>query len=80
MPEPMPKERRALARAVRELRARQGLTQEQVAEAAGLGRGFVSELETGRRRASFEAVVRIARALDVPLGVLVQAFEDRLAD
>lgn len=76
----MPKERRALARAVRELRARQGMSQEAVAEAAGLGRGFVSELESGRRRASFESVARVARALDVPLTELIRVYEDRLRD
>lgn len=76
----MPKHRRALAVAVRELRARQGMSQEAVAESAGLGRGFITELETGRRRVSFEAVVAIADALDVPLRELVDVFEARLRD
>lgn len=78
--EPMPRERRALARTIKELRARMDMTQEEVSAEAGLGRGYVSELETGRRRASFESVVRIARALDVPLSELVAIFEARLSD
>ena len=80
MPDPLPRERRALALAVKELRARRGLTQEQVAEAAGLSRGYVGELEQGRRRQSFEGVVRVARGLDVDLRELIDTFQARLDD
>ncbi|MFL5818399.1 MAG: helix-turn-helix domain-containing protein [Conexibacter sp.] len=80
MPEPMPRERRALATTVKELRARRGLTQEQVADAAGVSRGYLGELEQGRRRASFEGVVRVARALDVELAEFVQTYEARLRE
>ena len=66
----MPLERRALANAVREVRTRERMSQEAVAEAAGLGRGFLSELESGRRRVSFEAVIAIADALGVTLAEL----------
>jgi transcriptional regulator with XRE-family HTH domain len=76
----MPRERRALALAVRELRARRGLTQEQVADAAGVSRGYLGELEQGRRRASFEGVVRVARGLNVELGELVETYEARLRE
>jgi DNA-binding XRE family transcriptional regulator len=78
--DPMPRERRALALAVRELRARRGLTQEQVADAAGVSRGYLGELEQGRRRASFEGVVRVARGLNVELGELVETYEARLRE
>jgi transcriptional regulator with XRE-family HTH domain len=80
VPPQMPKERRALAVAVRELRARQAMSQEAVSDAAGLGRGFVTELESGRRRVSFEAVVAVSRGLGVPLGEVVKVFEERLRD
>ena len=76
----MPRERRALALAVKELRARRGLTQEQVASAAGVSRGYLGELEQGRRRPSFEGVVRVARGLDVDLGELIAVYEARLAE
>jgi transcriptional regulator with XRE-family HTH domain len=75
-----PKVRRALAVAVRELRARRGLTQEQLSDAAGRSRGFVSELESGRRGASFEGVVALAQALDVPLEELGRTFDARLSE
>ncbi|MGB2710726.1 MAG: helix-turn-helix transcriptional regulator [Conexibacter sp.] len=80
MPTPLPRERRCLAIAIRELRARQRLTQEQVAEAAGLGHNYISDLESGRTRPAFESVVLIARGLGVPLTEVVRVFEERLAD
>jgi transcriptional regulator with XRE-family HTH domain len=78
--EPLPRERRALALAVKELRARRGLTQEQLADAAGVSRGYVGELEQGRRRPSFEGVVRVARGLEVELHELIDTFQARLRD
>ena len=76
----MSRHRRALAITVRELRARRGMTQEQVSDAAGRSRGFVSELESGRRGASFEAVAAVAQALDVPLEEFGRVFDARLAE
>lgn len=77
---PMSRHRRALAIAVRELRARRGMTQEQVSEASGRSRGFVADLESGRRGASFEAVAAVAEALDVSLAELGAVFDARLAE
>lgn len=76
----MPRERRALALAVKELRARRGLTQEEVANAAGVSRGYLGELEQGRRRPSFEGVVRVARGLDVELRELIDTYDARLRE
>jgi transcriptional regulator with XRE-family HTH domain len=75
MARPMPRERRALADAVRQLRARERMSQEELSLGAGLGRGFVGELETGRRRASFEAVVAIADQLGVTVAELGERFD-----
>lgn len=76
----MSKQRRALAISVRELRARRGLTQEQLSEAAGRSRGFVAELEAGRRGASFEAVAAVAEALEIPMAEFGRVFDARLAE
>lgn len=76
---PRPRERRALANAVRELRARERITQEDLSLAAGLNRGFVGELESGRRRVSFEAVVAIADVLGVTVAELGEVFDARRA-
>ncbi len=60
---------------MRELRARERMAQEAVSEAAGLGRGFVGELESGRRRVSFEALVAVADALGVSMAEVGAAFD-----
>jgi transcriptional regulator with XRE-family HTH domain len=56
------------------LRIRQArkLSQESVAERAGIHRTQISLLETGRRQPLFETVVRLAGALDVPVEMLYE--------
>jgi DNA-binding XRE family transcriptional regulator len=58
---------------VRAARRRAGLTQVALARAAGLGQGYVSELERGAKRASPEALERIARATGLDPAVLASA-------
>jgi DNA-binding XRE family transcriptional regulator len=50
---------------VRILRKFRGLTQEALAEAAGLSRPYLTEIEKGRKTGSVGAVQAIARALSV---------------
>lgn len=80
MADSLHRERRALAIAVRELRARKALKQEEVGEAAGLGRNYLTTLESGRTNPSFDALVRLARGLGVPLSELILLYEERLRD
>jgi transcriptional regulator with XRE-family HTH domain len=80
MAQPSSRHRRALAIAVRELRARKGMTQEQLSDASGRSRGFVADLESGRRGASFEAVAAIAEALEIPMAEVGRVFDARLAE
>lgn len=72
------RERRALAIAVRELRVRKSLKQEEVCEASGLGRNYLTTLESGRTNPSFEAMVRVARGLGVTFTELARVYEERL--
>ena len=74
------RERRALAIAVRELRVRRSLKQEEVCAAADLGRNYLTTLESGRTNPSFEALVRVARGLGVSFTELVRVYEERLED
>lgn len=74
------RERRALAIAVRELRVRKSLKQEEVCEASGLGRNYLTTLESGRTNPSFEAMVRVARGLGVSFVELARVFEERLEE
>jgi transcriptional regulator with XRE-family HTH domain len=78
VPDSPPQVRRSLAIAVRELRARQGLTQEEVAFGAKLGRNYISDLESGRMKASFEAIWSVSQGLGVPLMEVVRVFQERL--
>lgn len=50
---------------VRLLRKQAGLSQEGLAEAAGLHRTYVSGIERGQRNVGLDNVVRLARALRV---------------
>jgi transcriptional regulator with XRE-family HTH domain len=76
----MHRERRALALAVRQLRASRALKQEEVGEAAGLGRNYLTTLESGRTNPSFEALVRLSRGLGVTFAELARTYEERLKD
>jgi len=72
-------ELRALATAVREIRARRKLTQERVGDAAGVGRKYVGQMERAEIVPSFASLVGVARGLDVPLSEIVRVYEERLA-
>ena len=53
----------ALGAAVRAARRAQGLTQEELALVAGVGRRFVIELEAGKPTAQVGGTLRVVRAL-----------------
>jgi DNA-binding XRE family transcriptional regulator len=48
-----------------------GMTQEQLAQAAGVRRAYITQLESGKRRGSAEVLARIARALGVHIDDLI---------
>lgn len=52
---------------LREIRTKQGTTQESLAEAAGLDRTYVSKIERGERNVSLDIVARLAAALGSPI-------------
>ena len=56
----------ALGPVVRERRRALGLSQERLAERAGLDRTYVSGIETGRRDPTLRVVLRLADALGRP--------------
>lgn len=76
----MPRERRATANAVRELRGRRRLTQEELARRAGVGHNYVSEIENGRKGIFFETLLRVIRALGVTLAEFEVVFERQLSE
>jgi transcriptional regulator with XRE-family HTH domain len=72
--------RQALAHVLRELRCQRGLTQEQLAEAAGCHVNHVSFLERGLRVPSLLVAFQLAAALEVLPSQFVKLLENRLTD
>ena len=68
----------ALGHAIRQVREDRNLSQERLAELAGLHRTYISSVEQGRRNLSIENVQKVANALGVSMTELVQLCEDRL--
>lgn len=54
-----------LARRIRERRTERGLTQEALAERAGISANYLAKLELGWKTPSVDTLVRLARALGV---------------
>jgi transcriptional regulator with XRE-family HTH domain len=67
---PPPPEAKAIGRQIRKLREALEMTQEEVAEAAELDRAYFAGIEVGLRNPSLRPLIRIARALNVPLSKL----------
>lgn len=51
-------------------REERGLTQQELAEQAGISKPYLSQIETGKRQGTLETMAAIAKALAVPLDVL----------
>jgi transcriptional regulator with XRE-family HTH domain len=61
---------------VRHHRRLKGMSQEQLALDAGMERSYVSDLERGTRNPSVRALGRLANALGVEPGLLLEARPD----
>src|SRR6266851_5738317 len=59
-----------LARRMRSLREERGMTQEEFAARCGISVSFASLLERGERSPSYETIVQVAEALQLPLSEL----------
>jgi transcriptional regulator with XRE-family HTH domain len=62
--------------AVRRARKAKGLSQEKLAQIAGLDRTYISGLERGVRNPALSTQERIAQALDVQLAALLAEQDD----
>ncbi len=60
-------------------RQEKGLTQEQLGERVGVVRSFICSLENGNRLPSMLMILKLAAALGIRSGDLMNATEDRLA-
>jgi DNA-binding XRE family transcriptional regulator len=57
---------------IRAIRKYRGLTQNDVAERAGLRQGYIADIEAGNKTGSAASLKAIAAALGVPLDVIVE--------
>ena len=64
--------RRAIGDRIREVRRERKLSQERLAELAGLDRQAINRIEQGHASALLDNLIRIADALGVPLADLVR--------
>lgn len=62
---------RELGDAIRNRRQSLGMSQEALADAAGINRTHMGEVERGKRNISFMGVAKIAKAMDASVSELV---------
>ena len=77
--ENIPKLTFAMAKTVRVVRSKAGLTQAQLADFAGLSRIYIAQLETGDRRASLNALILIAKSVGMTTTDLVALIEQEIS-
>lgn len=65
----------ALGGAIRQLREKAELSQEELADRAGLSRAWVSEIESGRKSPMWRTVEQLARGLEVRMIEIVALVE-----
>jgi len=70
LPESVWAELEAGGNPLRVLRRLRGMTQDELAAAAGLSQSYLSEIEAGRKRGTTDTLKTLARVLAVPLDLL----------
>jgi DNA-binding XRE family transcriptional regulator len=61
----------AFGKRVRELRLQQGLTQEALAESAGIDRTYLAQIEAGKRRMALHVAWNLANSLNLSIEELL---------
>ena len=64
-----------IGKRIRHVRKKNGLSQADLADATGLSFQYISQIETGKKHASLESVVRIAIELNVTVDFLLNGFD-----
>jgi transcriptional regulator with XRE-family HTH domain len=71
---------RALGAAIRELRARRGLSQERLGEEGGLHRNYVGAIERGEINPTLRVLLKLCRGLAIPLTELTGTYERQMSE
>lgn len=70
-------ERKLIGARLRDVRIQRGLSQEELASAAGLSSGHISDMERGKSM-SLDSVVAIVTALDVSLDYIIRGIRPQM--
>ena len=73
-------QQRALGAAVRELRARRGLSQENLGFAGGLHRNYVGAIERGEINPTLRILLKLCHGLAIPLSELTTVYERQVRE
>lgn len=60
---------------IAQLRDDRNLSQEALANLCGVHRTYISQLERGLKNPTLNVLQKIAKALDIPLSVLIERYE-----
>ena len=61
---------------LREARVRRGMSQDELAADSGLHRAYIGGVERGERNPSLTSIARLADAVGVPVGDLMDGLDD----
>jgi len=75
-----PADLQALGRAVREVRARRAISQEELGFRATLHRNYIGVIERGEINPTFRTLVLLCGGLDVELSLLIALYERNVAE
>jgi transcriptional regulator with XRE-family HTH domain len=75
VPKTLSEDHVGLGVAIRVMRARTGLSQEELAARSGMDRTYIGGIERGERNPGFDKLVRLARAFDIPTSELIAQSE-----
>lgn len=67
--------KRSFAEVLRQVRQEKGLSQEELADRAGLHRTYISQIERGLKSPSLRSIEQITEALEIPMASLIGRME-----
>ncbi|AUI38376.1 control protein C.BclI (plasmid) [[Bacillus] caldolyticus] len=68
--------KRKFGRTLKKIRTQKGVSQEELADLAGLHRTYISEVERGDRNISLINIHKICAALDIPASTFFRKMEE----